>query len=279
MDTDKKIRRSNKIYPLFYGISSDLLFYIAIDTIFLSIVKGYSDSQINFLVSFAMLSILILQPINLRIIKKIGNINSVKVSMWILLIGAIILTFSNNYYLTLIGYALYEIAYIFKSMESVILKRNLVYLNKGDDFIRIQSEGATIYAIITLIVSLIAGYLFTVNNYLPMYLCIGCCVLNIIFTYFLYEVPYEYENSVNKKKFKFTKIIILLMLVYCLGYPMMSLAQTNGKLFIQSNLLELFDVKSTSITLVIIVAASRVVRVLSNLVFPKIYKKLKNKTL
>ena len=277
---DNKIKLSNKIYPYFYGISSDLLFFIAIDTIFLAIVKGYSDAQINFLTAFSMITVLIFQPINLKIIKKICNINSIKLGMLILLLGALLITFSSNYYITLIGYGLYEVAYIFKSMENVVLKRNLVYLGKSNDFVKIQSKGATVYSVITLIISLIAGYLFTINNYLPMYLCISCCVLNIIFSQFLCETHIASdENKKKESKFKFTKIIILIVLVYSIGYSMMALAQSNSKLFMQGNMLNILDVQKTSMYLVIIIAISRVVRVVSNLVFPKVYNKLKDKIL
>ena len=276
---DKKVKLSNKIYPYFYGISSDLMFYIAIDTLFLSIVKGYNDAQINFFTTFSMLAIIVFQPLNLRIIKKIGNINSIKLGVWILLIAAIIITFSNNYYIMLIGFALYEIAYIFKSMENVVLKRNLKHFNKEDEFIKVQSMGSTIYSIITLIISLVAIYLFTLNNYLPMYLCIACCVINIVLSEFLYEASYEETTKVSKTKFKLTKIIFILMLAYTLGYSIVSLAQSNSKLFIQKDLLNLVGVEKTSIYLIIIVAISRIIRVLSNLIFPKIYNKFKSKIL
>ena len=40
------IRRFIKIYPWFTGLTGDLLFYIAIDTLFLTIVKSFSAAQI-----------------------------------------------------------------------------------------------------------------------------------------------------------------------------------------------------------------------------------------
>ena len=275
---DRKVRLSNKIYPYFYGISSDLLFFITIDTMFFSIVKKYSDAQINFFIAFAMLSIIVFQHINLKIIKKIGNVKSIKLGMWILLLSAIIITFSNNYILSLIGYGLYEIAYIFKSMEDVLLKRNLIYLNESDKFVSIQSMGATIYSAITLLISLVCGYLFTLNNYLPMYLCIGCCVINIVLSNFLYEVEIDINQN-NKTTFKITKVLIYILLAYCIFYSMVGLAQTNGKLFIQKEMLGFLSIQQTSMYLISIIAVSRIIRVTSNLFFPKIYNKLKSKVL
>ena len=43
----KKINFSNKIYPIFYGLSADLIFWIAINTLFLTTVKHLNASQIN----------------------------------------------------------------------------------------------------------------------------------------------------------------------------------------------------------------------------------------
>ena len=162
-------------------------------------------------------------------------------------------------------------------MENVVLKRNLKHLNKEDDYIKVQSKGSTIYSIITLIISLIAAYLFALNKYLPMYLCICVCIINIVLSEFLYEVKDKDDIKENKGKLKLTKILIIIMLSYSIGYSIISLAQSNSKLFIQKDLINLVGIDKTSIYLIIIVAISRIVRVLSNLVFPKIYEKFKNK--
>lgn len=277
---EKKVKLSNKVFPFFYGFSSDLLFYIAIDTIFLSIVKGFSDYQINFFTTFGIISILLLQPINIRIIKKIGNINSIKLGVFLLFIASLIITFSNNFYISIIGFALYEISYIYKSMENVILKKNLRYLKCDDKFIEIQSDGAFIYAFVTMIISFIAGFLFNINNYLPMYFCIFFCVINIILSFFLYEANIsDNENKSVNAKFKFSKLIVYILIAYCFAYSIMSLSQSNSKLFIQKDMLNILSIEKTSIYLTIIIAISRIVRVISNLFFPKIYKKFKDKIL
>ena len=43
---DRKLNRFVKIYPWFHGLTADLLFYIAIDTLFLTAVKNLSAAQI-----------------------------------------------------------------------------------------------------------------------------------------------------------------------------------------------------------------------------------------
>ena len=40
------ISKFNKIFPWYNGLSSDLLFWVAIDTLFLTVVKKFNAAQI-----------------------------------------------------------------------------------------------------------------------------------------------------------------------------------------------------------------------------------------
>ena len=74
---EKKIIRSNKLFPLFSGLTTDLLFWAAINTLFLTNVNGFTSAQISSLVSFGLVSTILFQPLSYKIIKKIGNINNI----------------------------------------------------------------------------------------------------------------------------------------------------------------------------------------------------------
>ena len=43
----KEVKDSIKLYPIFYAFSADLIFFVPIDTLFLTLVKGLSASQIS----------------------------------------------------------------------------------------------------------------------------------------------------------------------------------------------------------------------------------------
>lgn len=60
-------------------------------------------------------------------------------------------------------------------------------------------------------------------------------------------------------------------------YPIVNSGQSNGKLFIQQELLKNFDVEKTTLIIGTILCVSRVGRVISNILFNKIHKKYKNK--
>lgn len=278
---DKKVKLSNKIYPIFAGISSDLLFWIVIQTLFLTNVKHFNAAQISSLTAFSGVVTILLQSVLLKIIKRIGNVKSVKLGTILLLCSAVAITFGNNYIIVLLGQILTEIAFAFKSMDNVILRKNLKYLNETNTYINYQNKKTLIYSGITMFISIIAGSLFNINNYLPMLLCIGVCVINVIMANFFYEYNdrLEEHNDNNKIKFSFTKVAILLLLLQLLLYPIIELSQQNGQLLIQYNLESFLKPEKVAIYLSIIVTLSRISRVISNVFFPRVYVKLKNKTL
>ena len=74
-----------KVFPWYSGFTGDLLFYIAIDTLFLTIVKNFTAAQIVSLTSLSQLFCIALQFPILFVIKKIGNTASIRTGAFFLL--------------------------------------------------------------------------------------------------------------------------------------------------------------------------------------------------
>lgn len=126
----KRIVLSNRIYPLFAGLSGDLIFYIAINTLFLTEVKYLSALEISSLTTISIFVMLVLNPLVMKIINKIGALNSVIVGVTVLFLGAFLITIGNNYFTILVGSILYEAYAYFKYIDTVILRKNLVFLKE-----------------------------------------------------------------------------------------------------------------------------------------------------
>ena len=93
-----------------------------------------------------------------------------------------------------------------------------------------------------MIISFIASLMFNFNNYLPMYGCITFCLICFILSFYI--VDYSNYNKIkeetkikSKKKINYNKLIIVLIISYGLFYPIVNSGQSNGKLFIQQELL------------------------------------------
>lgn len=199
-----------------------------------------------------------------------------------LLSSSLLITFGNNYIIIVMGYILYQPAFIFKKMEQVVLKNNLSYLNKQNDYIRLANKTYIIYAVLTMIIALIAGAIFDINHYMPMYLCIGICAINVFMSFCIFDINgnddrHEEEKIKSNKKSKFSKLMTMILLSFAFVYPVVNVGQPNSQLFIQYNLQEHFDVRLTATYLSFIIVSSRIARILGNLVLKKIYTRFKDK--
>ena len=101
---EKEIKRFSPIYPWYAGFTGDLLFYIAVDTLFLTVVKAFSAAQIVSLTSFSQFACIALQFPILFQIKRMGNTASTRTGAFFLLLSAVFITFGGNYYLVLLNH-------------------------------------------------------------------------------------------------------------------------------------------------------------------------------
>jgi hypothetical protein len=279
---NKGANRFLKLFPWYSGLTGDLLFYIAIDTLFLTIVKNFSPAEIVSITSLSQLICIALQFPVLFIIKKIGNTASVRSGAFFLLLSAIFIAFGKSYYLVLLGRIFHDVAAIFKSASIVALENNLDLIDRKSDFVRYRTLANTFYAVITMLISFVASYMFNLNNYLPMIGCITTCALGFVFSLFMKDYSdYNkilYKNKTGAKvKIHYNKLIIIAVILYSLFYSIVTNGQNEGKLFIQQTILLDFDVDQTSLIIGAIICVSRIIRVISNVIFEKLYKKYLNK--
>lgn len=282
---ERNLKRFNIIFPWFTGLSEDLLFWVAINTLFLTVVKNFTASQIVSLTSVSLIACILFQVPLLNLIKKIGNTKSVRLGALLLLLSSILLTFGTNYIVVALGQILYEVSFTFQNMANVILKNNLELQNRQNEYIRYRTNANTVYAIVTMIISFIASFMFNINNYLPMI----CCILSCFVCFLLSFKMIDYSDNdcikapVQKQKVKifknenYSRPIIFAIISYGLFYPIVNSGQENGKLFIQQELLKNFNVEKTALIIGAILCVSRIVRVISNISFNKIHNKCNDK--
>lgn len=274
----KKVKAFEKIYPIYFGFSADLLFWVAIDSLFLTIVKGFSPSQIVFITDFALIvSILLNIPIRM-VISKIGNIASVRIGSLFVMIASVILTFSSMYPMFLFGMTLKYIGVTFYEIHSVILKNNLKSVGRSEDFSKIQTRGYTFYSLFTAIISFIATPMFNLNKYLPMYCCVACTVIAFTLSWFIrdYSGDVAQQKDIPKSKQEFRYGMLLpIILAFGLSYALLAASQQEGKLFVQEVFFRSFTEKQVVMLIGIMICISRVVRIVSNIVSYRLYRKIK----
>ncbi len=275
----KKIKRSINIYPIFASFTGDMIFFVPIDTLFLTLVKGLNASQITAMTMVALIICIISQKAILATVKKIGNVNSLRLGTILMLIAALVLTFGKSFVLMLLYRSINEIAFMFLNMDEIILKSNLNAVNRKDDYYKIRNKSKIMYSIITLLTALVAGKLFNINQYLPMYLSIIVYILLVGLAFMYYEAKANETKVIkeNKKKIKITSVIFLVILSNAVFYSIIKMGQNNSKLFMQYDFQKFLSIEMVTYYITTIVFISRIARLVGNIVFGKVYSKIKDK--
>lgn len=277
-----KIKRSIKLYPLFYAFSADLIFFVPIDTLFLTLVKGLNASQISAITMIGLLVCILSQKIIVKTTKKIGNTNSIRLGAFMLFLSSVILTFGKSFISIVIYRVIYELAFMFWNMTSILLRNDLIYIDKKDEYYTVRNKAKVMYGIITMLTALISGYLFNVNKYLPMYMSIIIYFIIFIISFTFYEAKIKVENNkkevdTDNKKIKLTSVIFFVVLSNAIFYSIIKLGQNNSKLLMQYDFQKVLSIEMVIYYITTIVFISRIARIIGNIVFGKLYLKTKDK--
>lgn len=277
----KRAQLSNKIFPWFSGLSGDLIFFIAIDTLFLTQVKDLNASQISMISFISCLLCVLLQKVILKIIEKIGNNASIRVGAILLLFSSIFLIIGKDTW-TLSLYRIFrDLSQTFMIMKNVVLKDNLIYTKEEELFVPITTKAQTIYAVATTINAILMSYLYSVNNYFPVYISVLFSIVWIIMSFFIIDIvevnKIKIKNKQQVEKVKLSKIIVLILIVMALFAGIINASQNKVKLLIQYDFSDLYSAENVAIYLGFVVLISRIGRILSNMIFEKVYPRLKDK--
>lgn len=181
----KHKKKNVRIFPIYKMISWDLLFYFPIIFLFLTQVKGLSAAQVLFADAFYTLSNTFWQIPITRLVDRIGKKNSLIVGNILYSLSILAMIFMQNFYELLIIQFIYALGYSIKGIcESNILYDSLPRSKKrGKVFSTIDGKSASYFYIFDAISSVIAGFTFTINGYIPMILCFICCIICTILSF------------------------------------------------------------------------------------------------
>lgn len=178
-------------------ISWDLLFFYPIIYLFLIQVKNFSASQVLLIDAFFTAACFIMQiPLGL-LIDKIGKKNSVIFANFCLCLFMIILMITKTYTQLFIAYFVFALGYVIKGICEI----NILYdslpkgKKRGKLYSKIDGIGTSRYYIIDAVTSVIAGFLFVINPYLPLILCL---IANIIAT--ILSTKFKHTQTIKKEE-------------------------------------------------------------------------------
>lgn len=198
---DEKIVKNRKynqnLYKIYKMISWDLLFYYAISFLFLTQEKGLSTSQIIFADAFFPLFKLIFQIPCTILIEKLGKRNSlILANLCVFTYVLIVMGLSTTF-----GYIIANIFCAIGYTIKGVAESNLLYdaientENKRTIFSKIDGFGSSLYYYFDAITAISSGFLFVINPYIPMTLCLVFTALSVVLSFKFKPLPTDSSAS------------------------------------------------------------------------------------
>lgn len=198
-----KEEQNMRIYPIYKMLSWDLLFYYSINFIFLVQVKQISASDVLFAEAcYPIFKIILLIPLT-ALINKIGSRKSLILANSVNVFSVLSYIVSKDLSLVLLGQFLSAITYDIKG----IVETNLLYDSlpknekRGHLFSKIDGKGTSWYYYADAISAVASGFLYVVNGYIPLVLCLICCILSVILSFKFQDVKKLSQEVPNTKQY------------------------------------------------------------------------------
>ena len=200
-------RRTNaKLFPIYKMFSWDLLFFYSIEFLFLTITKRLDASEILLINGFFLVARLFCQFPSVIISELIGRRKSIILGNFLLILFVLSLMFLPGITSILIADLFFALGYDLKTISETNLLYDSVSTRGGEGlFSKLDAKGGSWYYILDGIASLTAGYLFVINNYLPLIICLAFIIISTVISFNFKDI---YVGQKEKKKDK--KIIEIL---------------------------------------------------------------------
>lgn len=197
-NTDLEKKNINiRLFPFYKMISWDLLFFYAIIFLYLVQVKNLSAQQV--LLSEALYNVAVMAFIipSGKIVDKIGKKNSVIIANICVSISIVIILIMKSFLHLIIAYTVMAFGYSIKAIaENIILYDSLPSGNRrGKIFSLIDGRASSYYYYIDAISAVATGYLYVINPYIPIALCLIMCIISTILS-----CRFQHTNTIDKTK-------------------------------------------------------------------------------
>lgn len=196
-ELNKKRRKNAKLYPIYKMFSWDLLFFYSIEFLFYTITKKVTASEVLVINGIYLLCRIIMQIPAVAITDLLGKRKSIILGNIMLIIYMLILIIVPGAIGIIIANLIFSLGYNIKTIAESNLLYDSVSTRGGEGlYSKLDAKGGSLYYILDGVASLTAGYLFVMNNYLPMFVCLGFIIISTILS-FKFEDIYEVKKEKN----------------------------------------------------------------------------------
>ncbi len=204
-------KKNMKLYPLYMMFGYDLMFYYAINILFLSEIKHVSDAHIMLLSSmYALSSVILILPIS-AITSKIRTKKAMMCGNLLNAISTLCIIIGNTYIVFILSQVLSAIAFAFINISvSPMLKETIPQSKeKNKIFGNVYSKSFFRYCIFAALSTIASGYLYKIDPYIPMFLCVLSSILGFVIASNFVQFKKEEKEITLKESFIQLKDVVI----------------------------------------------------------------------
>ena len=200
-----KVRKHNlRLYPKYLMLGYDLLFFYGIRVMFLLDVKGITESQILLAATVYALSMIVMQVPATLLASKIGYKNTAIAGNIFNIIWAILIITFDGFAGLALSQFISGVAFALKfvsepNLLSTSIPQAPTY-QRNEIFSRLDKKGFSRYCIFSAISTIISGFLYDINPYIPIFLCLICVIAATAISFNFYDIL-EVESKESFKDY------------------------------------------------------------------------------
>lgn len=199
---EEKMKSNIKLYTKYKMFAYDVLFFYAVSILYFTIAKGLDMSQIVFLSGIFALFSIVWHIVADIIVEKLGLKKSLVLGNFIVVLMIFLLIIGNGFIFLLIAEIIGALGYCIKGIsENAILYESLANINHKQEFAKYEGLASSRYLLFDAIAALIAGYVFLINPYIPMLLCLVCVIIGFILSLKFYPTENSEFKHVNLNEY------------------------------------------------------------------------------
>lgn len=285
MNTKENLKNI-KLFPIYKLFAYDLLFYYAIQMLFLHNVKGISISNIVLLNSLYSAFQMVFQIPASLVVDKLGYKKCIITGNIFCTTAVITYIISNSFGTVMLGDFQLALGFALKSVsESPFLFTTMKREKMEKNSAKIEAKGSSFYFYTEAFASIISGYLYVLNPYIPVALCALAMLTSTVISIKFNDIPISsnqkeklskkdyFSDMKNGFKFIFKSHRLKALLIFsCAFAGIMAVASNFSKAFMT-------DIGISSVTFGIITSALSVISAIGSSYQDKFESKRKKKTL
>lgn len=193
------LEKNVKLYKKYKMFAYDWVFFYSISVLYFTLTKGFSTSQVLYISAFYTLFFSLLQLPAHFIEKHLGLKKAMVIGNFFSMFTMLVYIFASDFKVFMWVQLFNALAFVLKgSSESSLVCTSLKKLDAYDKFDKIEGTANARYYFLEGISAIVSGFLFTVNNYIPVIICFVITVISFVISFNFYDVEIEVDQDDNK---------------------------------------------------------------------------------